>query len=185
MTLSLDFKVFPQLVTERLLLRQVEMRDSREMFGLRSDAEHMQYIAKPVMKNEKEAEQYIQSLKDGYEKRESVTWAIAMKENDVLIGAVGYHNINKEHFRSEMGYILHKNYHRRGLMHEALRPVIDFGFQTINLHRIDAVIDKENIASEKLLLKNKFVKEGHFAENYFFEGKFLDSVYYGRLNPAH
>ena len=87
-----------------------------------------------------------------------------------------------ENYRTETGYILHPDYHRKGIISEAFDTVIDYAFNVLKFHSLEAVIDPDNIASEQLLIKHKFVKEGHFKENGFFEGRFLDAVIYSRIN---
>ena len=67
------------------------------------------------------------------------------------------------------------------IMYEALQFVLEFGFKDMNCHSIEAVIDPENVASERLLQKCDFVKEAHFKENCFWNGQFLDSIVYSKL----
>jgi ribosomal-protein-alanine N-acetyltransferase len=73
-------------------------------------------------------------------------------------------------------------YHGKGIITEAIKEVVKFGFEIMKLHSIEAVIDPENNISEKVLQKNGFVKEAHLRENECFEGRFLDTVIYSILN---
>jgi ribosomal-protein-alanine N-acetyltransferase len=98
---------------------------------------------------------------------------------------IGFYRTKPEDFRSEVGYILSGDFQGKGIITEALKRVVQFGFEVLKLNSIEAVIDPENFGSEKVLLKNNFVKEGHFKEHVFFEGKFLDSVFYSLLNKNH
>jgi len=180
--LEVSFNPFPELITERLLLRPVIADDTQAVFELRSDPDHMRYIAKPLMQTLADAEAHIRLIQEGIEKNEMINWGVSLKENPELIGIIGFYRINKAHHRSEVGYMLNKKHWRKGIMHEALMAVVKHGFEKMDFHQLEAIIDKENVASEKLLLKNNFSKEAHFKENYFFEGKYLDSVHYCRLN---
>ena len=90
--------------------------------------------------------------------------------------------MQKEHYRAEIGYLLHPDYQQKGIMDEALKAVIKYGFETMQLHSIEANVNPANAASMKLLEKNGFVKEAYFKENYFYNGQFLDSVIYSLLN---
>ena len=65
---------------------------------------------------------------------------------------------------------------------EAINEVVNYGFEVMQLHSIEAIIDPENFASEKVLQKNGFVKEAHLKENEFYDGRFLDTVIYSILN---
>ena len=179
--LNIHFDTFPTLTTDRLLLRQISLNDAEAMFEMRSDPEMMAYIPRPLAKTVDDATALIQSILDGDEKGESFLWAISYKNNAKLLGTIGYYRLKPEHFRVEVGYLLHRDYWQKGIMYEALQSVLEFGFKDMNCHSIEAVIDPNNIASERLLQKCGFVKEAHFKENCFFEGKFLDSAVYSKL----
>ncbi len=94
-----------------------------------------------------------------------------------------YLNFKKENYRAEFVYALHPDHWGKGIMNEVAEAVIDYGFKVLKLHSIEANINPENIASQKLLEKHKFVKEAYFKENFFWEGKFLDSAIYSLLAP--
>jgi ribosomal-protein-alanine N-acetyltransferase len=63
-----------------------------------------------------------------------------------------------------------------------LQKVVEYGFKEMKLHSIEAILDPENKGSEKVLLKNGFVKEAHLIENEFYEGRFLNTMIYSILN---
>lgn len=66
-----------------------------------------------------------------------------------------------------------------------MKSVLDYGFKQLNLHSVEANINKMNNASRNLLEKFGFVKEAHFKENFYFNGTYLDSVIYSLINPTH
>ncbi|HSI91748.1 MAG TPA: GNAT family protein, partial [Adhaeribacter sp.] len=103
---------------------------------------------------------------------------------DTLIGTICLWRFDKANHRGEIGYQLHPDFWRQGLMHEAMQAVLDFAFQTLNLHSLSANINPENLASRKLLEKNGFVQEAHFRQDFYFRGKFLDSVIFSLLTPS-
>jgi ribosomal-protein-alanine N-acetyltransferase len=70
----------------------------------------------------------------------------------------------------------------KGIVSEAVQEVVNYGFDVMKLHSIEAIIDPLNDASAKVLEKNGFVKEAHLRENEFYEGRFLDTVIYSLLN---
>ena len=141
----------------------------------------MTYIPRPRAKTVNDAAALIQTMRDGFEKRESIVWAMSLKNDPKLIGTIGYWRMQKESFRAEVGYLLHSDFWQKGLAHEALQAVLKYGFDTMNCHSIEAVIDPENVASERLLQKCGFVKEAHFKENFFWNGQFSDTVIYSKL----
>ena len=179
--LNLNFNPFPLLETDRLCLRAITVDDKNEMFALRSDKHIMQYIARPLIKTVEETVEFIKSINENIEKQEYINWAIALKSDDKLIGTVGFYRVQKENYRAEVGYMLHTNYHKQGIMQEVMPVVLDYGFKRMKLHSIEAVIDPRNKPSEGVLIKQGFVKEAHFKENFFFDGEFLDSVHYSLL----
>jgi len=69
----------------------------------------------------------------------------------------------------------------KGYITEAIKAVVTYGFEEMDLHSIEAVIDPDNVASEKVLQKNGFVKEAHILENELWDGKFWDTVIYSLL----
>lgn len=179
--LDIQFPVFPILETQRCLLRQVVTTDAPDFFRLRSDERVMQYIDREKWKTIDEALEMILKMNESLQKGEGISWAISLKENNQMIGMAGLWRIIKEHHRAEIGYTLLPEYWNMGLMSEVIQSIIHFGFQQMNLHSIEADINPVNIGSKRVLEKNGFVQEAYFRENYFFEGKFLDSAIYSLI----
>ena len=182
--LTINFSPFPILETERLILRRVLPSDVKEMFELRSNPETMKYIPRPLVTNYDEALAHIKMMEDKIETNEGINWAITLKGDDKMLGVIGHYRIKPEHYRAEVGYMILPEYHGKGITTEAVQCVVDYGFNTMQLHSIEGVIDPENGASEKVLQKCGFVKEAHFKENEFYDGKFIDAVVYSKLNPV-
>lgn len=180
--LELNFNPFPDLQTERLLLRKITMNDAASMLLLRSDVDAMKYIDRPKPNSIDDIYDFLTRINDGIQNNESIGWGISLKTEPKLFGTIAYHRIEKEHYRAEIGYMLHPSAWNKGYMSEAIRKVIDFGFNNMKLHSIEAKINPENRASASLLLKHQFLKEAYFKENYFFNGKFLDTEIYSILN---
>jgi ribosomal-protein-alanine N-acetyltransferase len=181
--LELNFTPFPNLKTDRLLLRRVDQSDANEIFALRSNAENMKYIPRPIVKTIEEALEHIAMIDNKIETNEGINWAITLKEcPEQLIGIIGHYRIKPEHFRAEIGYMLLPHFQGKGIITEAIKEVVQYGFQEMGLHSIEAIIDPENTASAMVLEKNNFVKEAHLKENEYYDGRFLDTVIYSLLN---
>ncbi|MFV8366324.1 GNAT family N-acetyltransferase [Flavobacterium sp. XS1P27] len=180
--LTINFSPFPNLETERLLLRRVDSNDIKEIFALRSNPETMKYIPRPLVKTDEDALEHIAMIDSKIDSNEGINWAITLKDNSKLIGIIGHYRIKPEHYRAELGYMLLPEYHGKGIVSEAVREAVKYGFNNMNLHSIEAIIDPDNHASAKVLEKNGFVKEAHLKEYEFFEGRFLDTVIYSILN---
>jgi ribosomal-protein-alanine N-acetyltransferase len=180
--LTINFSPFPNLETERLLLRRVNATDVQEIFALRSNPETMKYIPRPLLKTDEDALEHIAMIDCKIDANEGINWAITLKGHPKLIGIIGHYRIEPEHYRAEIGYMLLPDYHRKGIASEAVQEAVRYGFDIMKLHSIAAVVDPQNHGSAKVLEKNGFIKEAHLKENVFFEGRFLDSVIYSILN---
>lgn len=180
-----NFNPFPELATERLILRRITADDTNEIFRLRSDEQVMKYIDKERAASLKDAEIFFNLINDSANANTGITWAIALKQSpDKMIGNIGFWRLIKEHYRAEIGYMLHPDFWKKGIMKEALAEVIDFGFNEMKLHSIEAQINTGNTASAHILESVGFIKEAHFKENYFFQGIFSDTIVYSKLNSG-
>ena len=175
------FSPFPILNTARLILRHPEFPDAAALLPMRADPEVMRYIPRPLARTEADVLVVLQMIEDGLQKCERINWLIEWKATGEAIGLIGYVRMQPEHFRAEVGYSLHRAWHRKGIMREALAAVIDFGFHTMKLHSIEAIIDAENSASGGLLEDAGFTRESYFREDFFYNGEFRNSVHYGLL----
>ena len=180
--LTVNFNPFHNLETERLILRRVNSNDIKEVLALRSNAETMKYIPRPLLKNDEDALAHIAMIDEKIESNEGINWAITIKGDPKLIGVIGHYRIQKEHYRAEIGYMILPEYNGKGIVTEAVREAVKYGFEVMKLHSIEAVIEPGNLASAKVLEKNGFIKEAHLKENEFYDGRFIDSVIYSLLN---
>ena len=181
--LSLHFNPFPVLETERLVLRNLTKEDKYDLFESRSNPTTMQYIPRPIAKTVDDVSQLIDIILGYTATNERINWAVTEKGNDKLIGFIGYPNFKHESLRAEIGYMLNPNYTGKGIAYEALKAIIDYGFNTIGLHSIEAIIRTENKASVKLIEKAGFVKEAHFKDYIFHNGQFYDEFVYSLIAP--
>jgi ribosomal-protein-alanine N-acetyltransferase len=178
-----NFHPFPQIETDRLLLRKLKNEDADEIFELRSDENVMKYIGKDPITSINEAIEFIQLVNNSLITNFGISWAITLKENPKkLIGTIGHWRLIKEHYRSEVGYMLSPQFWKKGIMKEALIKVIDYGFNEMKLHSIEAHINPENIASAAILETTGFIREAYFKEDFFYKGKFSNTAIYSKLN---
>ena len=180
--LTVNFHPFHNLETERLILRRVDNNDYKEVLSLRSNPETMKYIPRPLLKNEDDALAHILMIETKIQNNEGINWAITIKGDPKLIGVIGHYRIQLENYRAEIGYMILPEFNGQGIVTEAVKEVVKYGFEIMKLHSIEAVIDPDNVASANVLEKNGFVKEAHLKENEFHEGRFYDSVIYSILN---
>ena len=209
--LNVNFDPFPELRTERLLLRKITDADTEQIFKLRSDKDVMKYIGKKPIVSMEEAKDWVKLIKDSLENNSGITWGIVetfdktclgktSKEtffqtsldktfNETffqtslppIIGTIGLWRIIKENYRAEIGYMLLPEYWKKGFIKEAILKVAKYGFDEMKLHSIEAHISPKNVGSATVLERTGFVREGYFKEDFFFNGVFEDTAIYSLL----
>ena len=182
--LTPNFNPFPVIETERLLMRHIHVSDIEEIFILRSDPIINKNSLRPLITEKAEAFDFIKKIEAMVEKNEGISWVICEKEvPEKVIGHIGIWRLMKEHYRGEIGYLLHTDFQGKGMMTEALKASIDYGFNQLKLHSIEAHVSPLNQPSINILERNHFIREGYFKEDFFAKGKFHDSIVYSLINP--
>ncbi|MFM2231278.1 MAG: hypothetical protein RL607_2536 [Bacteroidota bacterium] len=176
-----SFTPFPVLTTSRLVLRRVRESDWPELLALRGDPEVMRYIPRPLVTTPEQAREHFTMIDTKIEENLGINWAITRHGEDKLLGVLGHYRLQPENFRSEIGYMLLPEAQGQGIVPEAVTAILKYGFEHMQLHSVEAVIDPENGASEKVVQKLGFVKEAHILENEYFDGRFWDTVIYSLL----
>ena len=169
------------IVTNRLVLRPLTPETQHRLFTEAADETLMRYFAldsTAVLQAEKE------KFKSGFTTYNKTFYLfhLLLKDTEAVIGACGFHSWFPEHRRAEIGYHItleaNKN---KGLMSEALAAILAFGFQELQLNRVEALIGRENTASQKLVQKFGFIQEGILREHYCKNGIIEDSVVFALL----
>lgn len=184
MNLKINDKVFndfPILESERLIFRAYKKSDAPIAFAIRSDKRVMQYMDTITPKAVEDSEKRIADIEKSFKEKNGITWAVVEKKSNTIIGDFGFWKFDKQNDRGEIGYILSPSFWRLGYMKETMNTLIRFGFNELGLHSIEANVNTENENSKRLLVSFGFKLEAHFRENYFFEGKYLDSLIYSLL----
>jgi len=179
------FFAFPALETDRLFLMEFKLSDAEEIFKMRSDEKVQRYLDRDPHKSVEESEAMIDGMIKSYNNKEAINWIIRKKDTKDVIGYIGYWRLIKQNVRAEIGYALKPEFWGNGYMSEAFSNVITFGFNEFCLHSIEANVNPANASSIKLLEKFGFKREAFFREDYFYNGKFLDTAIYSLLEPNH
>ncbi len=172
---------FPELETKRLILRRLALTDAQDYYELRSNEQAMQFMDRAFSKSKEAAAEAIKLTHQNFRQKKGIWWALADKRNNHFMGYVGFKDIDIKNKSAEIGYVLHPDHWASGWMTEAVEAALTFVFEELNLHRVIGNINPDNEASRGLLLKFGFKKEAYFREDYYFNGKFLDSEIYGLL----
>lgn len=182
MEAKFPFTEFPILETERLRLRALCDKDVSAFFKIRSDADNMRYIPRPLAQSEDEILEFIEVTEEMYQKGEGLNFAIALKDTDVFVGTIGYYRIKWYAERTELGYILSPEHRGNGYVQEAVQEMIRWAFQELGFHSLEAIIDPRNTASINVVEKAGFIKEGHLKESDFWNGEYIDCLIYSLIN---
>lgn len=151
--------LFPSIATERLVLRKIEKADSAVILFLRSDKIVNQFIERPVHRQTKtieDAVKFIQTIDEGIENCKSITWGISLKGNTAIIGTICLWNFSENLNVAEIGYDLNPEYHGKGIISEAMKAVLKYGFITRGFEIIEAYTHTNNEKSKQLLKKHGF-----------------------------
>jgi ribosomal-protein-alanine N-acetyltransferase len=176
-----DFGVFPILVTPRLVLREMTFADLDAVLRIRGDYEVTKYNTGKPISTRREAEIIIDSIAGDYRQQLSVRWAMALKHNNLMIGMCGFNYWDRISFKASVGYDLARDYWGQGYMPEAIRRIVQFGFEDMQLNRIEADCASINTASVRVLEKVGFQREGLQRDQYFEDGQFYDLMLFALL----
>jgi len=181
MTFDAAFGEFPVLRTERLVLREIVPGDAAALYAIFSDAEAMQYYDIEVFTAMSQAGDLVENLRTRRAERKKIRWGITLRGDDTVIGTVGYVWMVERHRWCEVGYDLVRSHWRRGIMAEALEAVVRFGFDRMQLHRVEALVDPRNAGSIGVLEKLGFTREAVMRERFLMKDGYWDDVMYARL----
>lgn len=167
--------------TERLTFRRMNDADQDAVFRLFSDPDAMQFWSSPPMASRKEAITYLEEDQQFNDSGEGVQLGLILRETEELVGTCTFHKWSRSNRRAEVGYMLRRDLWGKGLMSEALSAFLAYGFEVMNLHRVEADIDPANLVSAKLLERLGFQREGLLRERWIVNGVVSDTAYYGLL----
>ena len=148
---------------------------------IRSDERVSKFLDSEKHASLAHTERFISDNLETYESGKGLFWGLIERSSNNFIGDLAFWRIDIRHSRAEIGYTLKPEYWGRGYMKEAMTRIIQFGYDELNIHSIEANINPKNENSRALLLKMGFKKEAYFRENYFYNGEYLDTETYSLL----
>ena len=170
----------PILLTRRLRLRQFRGEDTDAMHECFADPEAMRFWNAPVHTKRVETERamlrYVDCTPSYYRH-----WAVADIETDHCLGLVSYHDGHIRNKRAAIGYFINPSCQRRGMATEAVSAMLDFCFDELGLHRVQAFVDPDNIPSRKLVEKLGFAREGLLRDHLRVGEIWRDEIVYALL----
>lgn len=164
---------------ENIYIRPLEVSDAEAMLALNIKNKDFFQLYSPTKKEEfytlEKHQAMLQKSAEDREQGQRYMFGIFLKETGALIGDVTLSGIMRGALESCMlGYALDQEYNGKGYMTEAVRLAVDFAFQELKLHRIEAGVMPRNIGSMRVLEKAGFHKEGISVENVKINGKWED-----------
>ena len=171
----------PPITTLRLTLRPLAQADVLALFEIHSDPKTMRYWSAPVWQNDERGHAMLARDLDQSE-TDHLRLGIELNASGKLIGTCSLFDINEPCRSAELGYMLASSAWGQGLMQEALRALLDFAFDNLKLHRIEADTDPRNERSARLLEQLNFVMEGYFRERWIVGEEVSDAAMYGLLS---
>ena len=151
-----------EILAERIKLRLIIMSDLNSIHNLHSLPETDEFNALGIPQSIKETKSIIEPWvsENKLSKIKNYTFAIETKSDEKFIGLFGLKLGNEKYKRGEVWYKIHSNHWNKGYATESLKAVINFGFEILKLHRIEAGCAVKNIGSIKVLEKVGMIREG-------------------------
>lgn len=180
-----DFEFFPRLETERLVLREVTLADTQLLFEIYRVPEMMTYVAFSTHKDTEDTKDFIAWMAKVFREKDSVRWGIQLKSDGRLIGTAGLHFWKRSIRCAEVGYHIGRDHWGSGYATEALRAMLDFGFDYMDLNRIEGQHHVGNIASGRVMEKAGFQREGVWRQRARKDGALVDTVWFSLLREEY
>ncbi len=175
------FSRMPTLETPRLQLRKVAMTDAPDLYEYGSDPEVARHVLWEAYRSEADARMYVRFLQRQYRGDQPSSWGIVFKPQQKMIGTIGFMWWNHDHNSAEVGYSLSRGYWNQGIMSEALKEVLRFGFEVMGVHRIEAQHECNNPASGRVMEKVGMRHEGTLRGRLYNKGRYVDVELYAIL----
>lgn len=149
---------FPTLETENLMLREILASDKEALFAMRSEPRMHTYTDTIPDESPAQTKAYIEKMRAGVEENRWIIWAMEDKQEKKAIGIVGIWNFDFQRNSAELSYGIAPAFQGRGLMKEALVPVLDYGLRTMLLSALEAYTEQGNSPSRRLLEALGFIE---------------------------
>lgn len=171
----------PVLTGPRVVLRQMTPSDAPAVQAVFSDRETLRYTNITPHESLEDALAYVEKQRVGFRDRNYFCWGVARRTDDRIMGIVVLFHLDLKHERAELGYALGRDYHNQGFGTEALRLLLRFAFEQLNVHRLEADVDPRNGPSIRLIEKQGFQREGLLKERFLIQGERQDALLLGLL----
>ena len=171
-----------RIETERLVLRRFEYSDDNNMLDYWiADPAIQSMYSEPVYTTKQAVKELLDKYIGAYEKNDYYRWAVVFKKTGECIGQIAYFLVDSKNHFAEIEYCIGSSYQRNGLATEATKAVIHYGFDNMNLHKVQICHKSINLPSRKVIEKCGFVYEGTLRDFFYIDGQYVDRLYYSIL----
>jgi RimJ/RimL family protein N-acetyltransferase len=169
--------------TERLTLRPFEEGDLQALYAMQSDDEVVRYLYHDVRSLDEVRSSLARKMAGVSVATEGdgVTAAVALRDTGELVADISLWLLSEGHAQGEVGFVVHPAHQRKGYATEATRPMLDFAFSTMGLHRVCGRLEARNIASARVFEKLGMRREAHLVENEWVKGEWQSELVYAML----
>jgi len=174
-------KKIPILETDRLILREPSLKDVDDIFEYASDMDVNTFMPWDVHKSKDETRDFLEKSNEIFKSSDNIDWMIELKSEKKVVGAISIREWNDQNKCADVGYVLAKKYWKKGISTEALRIVIKYGFEKLDVNRVEAHCDEENIGSYKVMEKAAMKYEGTMRQKILVKNKFVNMKIYSIL----
>ncbi len=172
------FSNLPQIETERLVLRKIEVRDTSDMYEYSCLNKVTEYLTWNSHKSEKETERYIKLLGKKYDKGAFWDFGLEHKQTKKFIGTCGFTSFDQDANSAEIGYVLSPDFWGRGLAVEACTAVLKFGFAVFDVDRICARYIDGNDSSRRVMEKLGMSYVTTYKNSYYIKNEYKTVIEY-------
>lgn len=169
------------LETARLIIRDHVASDLEDLETLIGNKVNMTYIMDIYAKDREAVEKNLKTAMDAIVDplRDKYFFAIVEKASGNYVGEIGFTLLDEG--LAELGYFIKQPYWKRGFVTEAGEAVLEYAFCNLGLHKMITGCVKENVGSERVMIKLGFSKEGELKAHQMVQGEWKDRVIYGYL----
>ncbi|MDQ7024323.1 MAG: GNAT family protein [Anaerolineae bacterium] len=179
-----DFSSFPSLATERLMLREITPEDVTALLMHFGNPEVVKFIAMQPIKTIAQANEWLKWMGGFFAAKDGLRWGITLQDG-TFVGSTGLHLWNREAHYAQIGCDIAHKFWGNGYGQEAMREIIDFGWNQMKLNRIEAEIVMGNQASIHVMKKLGFQQEGVLRQRLLKGGKFYDVLIFSVLRQEY
>jgi ribosomal-protein-alanine N-acetyltransferase len=142
----------------------------------------LRFLQGPPASSVDEIQAHLAGASDVFSERSSVfAWLVRWVREEPVIGYVAFVRWDHANHRSEIAYAVEPAHRQKGITVKAMRLILDFAWRELPLHRAEAHVDPENVASIKTAERLGFVHEATLRENVFANERYFDTAIYARL----